>query len=235
MYREVRWTDWTEAHICRHGVAPADVEEVLFDRPRWVAKGRDDTTLVFGSTRSGRLLLVVTANEGGGGRVRRDGTRDDGAGEADLSPEGAVIMGAMDQERLERLAEHYQSTDASADLDRAHYEGGVVAEPMVTTSLRLPKSIMDAVRGAADARKMRPTALMREWIERQLVERAAGGERLVPVSAVVAFLAENAVPGRVRSAVAVRHSAAVDHWSRRTHAAVSAQAGRRVAGRRRSQ
>jgi uncharacterized DUF497 family protein len=66
MYREVRWTDWTEAHICRHGVAPADVEEVLFGRPRWIAKGRDDTTLVFGSTRSGRLLLVVTANEGGG-------------------------------------------------------------------------------------------------------------------------------------------------------------------------
>ena len=35
-------------------------------RPRWIAKGRDGTTLVFGGTMSGRLLLIVTVDEGDG-------------------------------------------------------------------------------------------------------------------------------------------------------------------------
>jgi hypothetical protein len=64
VYREVRWTDWSEDHIRRHDVTAAEVEEVLFSRPRWIAKGRHDTTLVFGSTIAGRPLLIVTINEG---------------------------------------------------------------------------------------------------------------------------------------------------------------------------
>ena len=66
VYRGVRWTDWSEDHIGRHAVAPGEVEEVLFTRPRWIAKGRDGTTLVFGGTMSGRLLLIVTVDEGDG-------------------------------------------------------------------------------------------------------------------------------------------------------------------------
>jgi uncharacterized DUF497 family protein len=66
VYGEVRWTAWSEDHIARHGVAPAEVEEVLFARPRWTTSGRDGTTLVFGTTMAGRLLLVVTLDEGGG-------------------------------------------------------------------------------------------------------------------------------------------------------------------------
>jgi uncharacterized protein len=66
VYREVRWTDWSEDHIRRHDVAAGEVEQVLFSRPRWIAKGRDGTTLVFGSTTSGRPVLVVTVDEGGG-------------------------------------------------------------------------------------------------------------------------------------------------------------------------
>lgn len=66
MYREVRWIEWSEGHIQRHDVAPGEVEEVLFSRPRWIAKGRDGTTLVVGSTAAGRPLLIVTVDEGGG-------------------------------------------------------------------------------------------------------------------------------------------------------------------------
>jgi hypothetical protein len=50
----------------RHSVAAGEVEEVLFTRPRWIAKGRNDTTLIFGSTSAGRPLLIVTVDEGGG-------------------------------------------------------------------------------------------------------------------------------------------------------------------------
>jgi hypothetical protein len=44
-------------------VASAEVEEVLFARPRWITAGRGGTTLVFGTTMAGRLLLVVTLDE----------------------------------------------------------------------------------------------------------------------------------------------------------------------------
>ena len=57
--REIRWTEESEDHIARHGVAPIEVEQVLYSRPRLVAKGRDDVRLVFGTTDSGRHLAVV--------------------------------------------------------------------------------------------------------------------------------------------------------------------------------
>jgi uncharacterized protein len=56
---EIRWTEESEAHIARHGVHPAEVEEAAYTRPRLVARGREGTTLVFGTTSAGRHLLVV--------------------------------------------------------------------------------------------------------------------------------------------------------------------------------
>jgi uncharacterized protein len=44
--REIRWTEESEDHIARHGVTPVEVEQVLYSRPRLVAKGRDGVTLV---------------------------------------------------------------------------------------------------------------------------------------------------------------------------------------------
>jgi uncharacterized protein YdiU (UPF0061 family) len=109
-------------------------------------------------------------------------------------------VGSIDREQLERIAEDYQTGDASAELDRADYDDSTIAEPMVTTSLRLPKLVMDAVRAAADARGMRPTALMREWVEQQVVQQATTGERVIPVSALLAFLAEAATQQANRQA-----------------------------------
>ena len=85
-------------------------------------------------------------------------------------------MGTVDREQLEQLAAACETGDASAELERADYDDSITAEPMVTTSLRLPKPVMDAVRAAADARGVRPTALMREWVEQHLLEQAATGE-----------------------------------------------------------
>jgi hypothetical protein len=101
-------------------------------------------------------------------------------------------MATSDRERLEQIAERYETGDASAELERADYDDSTTAEPMVTTSLRLPKAVMDAVRAAADARGIRPTALMREWVEQHLLDQATAGEQVIPISAVLAFLAETA-------------------------------------------
>ncbi len=61
MATEIRWTEESEAHIARHGINAAEVEEAAYTRPRLVAPGREGTRLVFGTTSAGRHLLVVLA------------------------------------------------------------------------------------------------------------------------------------------------------------------------------
>ncbi len=63
----VSWTESAETHIARHQVAPHEVEEVLYGRPRYLAPGRSGTRLVFGTTGAGRHLLVVIADAPDGG------------------------------------------------------------------------------------------------------------------------------------------------------------------------
>ncbi|MFE2408682.1 hypothetical protein ACFVSN_21775 [Kitasatospora sp. NPDC057904] len=59
MHSEIYWTERSEEHIARHGVEPEEVEDVVFSRPHWFARGRESTTLCHGVTQSGRYLLVV--------------------------------------------------------------------------------------------------------------------------------------------------------------------------------
>lgn len=61
MWHEIAWTDESEHHIARHDITPADVHEGLQGEPKLYRHGRENTTLVFGSTHSGRYLLVVLA------------------------------------------------------------------------------------------------------------------------------------------------------------------------------
>lgn len=53
------WTERSEDHISHHDVAPAEVEELVNSRPIYTSVGRDDTTLIYGTTDAGRYLLVV--------------------------------------------------------------------------------------------------------------------------------------------------------------------------------
>lgn len=91
--------------------------------------------------------------------------------------------------RPEVTAEYYDTHDVVEE----HGEGGWSSvEPvaregmMITTSLRLPKPIMDEVRRVAGDRGLKPTALMRQWIEAAL----ASDETVVPFSVLRAAVAE---------------------------------------------
>jgi hypothetical protein len=57
----IKWTEESIAHIARHAVHPAEVEEVCFneDEPPYIRTGKDDLHYVFGKTYSGRFLFVV--------------------------------------------------------------------------------------------------------------------------------------------------------------------------------
>lgn len=101
-------------------------------------------------------------------------------------------MTTMNHNDLEQTAAFYDTHDTSADLERAEFDDSVVAEPMITTSLRVPKPVMDGIRAAAEARGMRATVLMREWIEERLARESESAEQVVPLSALLAFLLETA-------------------------------------------
>jgi hypothetical protein len=51
--------------------------------------------------------------------------------------------------------------------ERVGWETDVEADPMVTTSLRLSKSVLGWVRQQAESERIRPTALIRRGIEEQ--------------------------------------------------------------------
>jgi hypothetical protein len=45
------------------------------------------------------------------------------------------------------------------------WEAGTDADPMITTSVRLPKSLLGWVRRSAATQHVRPSVLIRQWIE----------------------------------------------------------------------
>jgi hypothetical protein len=72
-----------------------------------------------------------------------------------------------EKNRLDELAEYYDTHDLSTEMEHGQWEEECEPDPMVATSLRLPKSLLDWVREQAAAAHMKPTALIRAWIEQQ--------------------------------------------------------------------
>jgi hypothetical protein len=91
------------------------------------------------------------------------------------------------RDKIDELAAYYDEHDTTADLERAVPREPVPAdEVMIVTSLRLPKPVMDQVRERARERGVKPTALIREWVEAAL----AGQDAVVPISVIMAAVAE---------------------------------------------
>lgn len=98
----------------------------------------------------------------------------------------------MKPDELRETAEYYDNTDVSDHIEKATWEEqAAVTEPMVTYALRLPKPVIDQLRASAEARNVKVSTLMREWLEERLtVEADYGEDATVPVSALLALVAE---------------------------------------------
>lgn len=98
----------------------------------------------------------------------------------------------MNPDQLRETAEYYDTADLSEHIDQASWEEHEqAAEPMVTYALRLPGPVIAQLRSAARARDVRVSTLMREWLEERLAVESQGGEdATVPVSALLALVAE---------------------------------------------
>ena len=93
----------------------------------------------------------------------------------------------MDDREPDALCEHFDTTDLADAIDSATWETAVASDPMIVTSVRLPKSLLDWVREQASTEHLKPTALIRRWIEDR--RRASAGERNGAEEASVARLA----------------------------------------------
>ncbi|MGH3942698.1 MAG: CopG family antitoxin [Pseudonocardiaceae bacterium] len=98
----------------------------------------------------------------------------------------------MDPKQLHNFAEYYDTADLTEQIERTNWEETEPAtEPMVTYALRLPKPVIDQIRDAAEVRGVKVSALMREWLQERLILESEPGEDVtVPVSALLALVAE---------------------------------------------
>ena len=69
--------------------------------------------------------------------------------------------------KLDEIADYAEHHDFAADMEQGSWEAGNDADPMITTSVRLPKSLLEWVRSNAAAQHVRPSVLIRQWIEQQ--------------------------------------------------------------------
>jgi uncharacterized protein YceH (UPF0502 family) len=102
-------------------------------------------------------------------------------------------------DELERLARHYEDTDASDEIAAGRT---VTPEPMITTSLRLPRAVVEGLRREAAERGVRYTSLLREIAEQHVAgtsEEGASSAALARLEAKVDGLAKE-----VRAAYSAR-------------------------------
>ncbi len=90
------------------------------------------------------------------------------------------------------LRGYYDQTEMSEAIGRSLPEGPV-DEVLVSTSIRLTKTVMDRVRAHADLAGVPATALMRQWITDRL--DAPQGQAVVTVSDLEQFIAARARTG----------------------------------------
>lgn len=91
----------------------------------------------------------------------------------------------MNDCEMSELREHFDATDLSGDIDAATWDTDVDDDPMIVTSLRLPKSLLDWVRARAEAERTKPTALIRRWVEDQRSTEPASDAGLAGLTARV--------------------------------------------------
>lgn len=75
----------------------------------------------------------------------------------------------------DEVTAHAQEQDFSAAMAAGVWETDTSSDPMVTTSVRLPKSLLNRVRDQAAAQHVRPSGLIRRWIEQRRDAGGAGG------------------------------------------------------------
>lgn len=75
---------------------------------------------------------------------------------------------------LDDIAKYAETHDFAAEMEGGIWETDTEPDPMVTTSVRLPKSLLDWIRDHASRQHVRSSVLIRQWLEQQRDADASG-------------------------------------------------------------
>ncbi len=98
----------------------------------------------------------------------------------------------MNKDKLEELRGYYDGTSLPESVERAERDDRVTDEVMVSTSIRLPRSLMQQVRERAKATGVPATTLMRQWVIDRLT--ASPEESVVSVADLQKLIIERSHP-----------------------------------------
>lgn len=98
----------------------------------------------------------------------------------------------MDRNELEELREYYDNTSLPESVERAVLDDHCADEVMVSTSIRLPRPLMQQVRQRAQSAGVPATTLIRQWV----IDRVAASEddAVVSVADLQRLIAERSHP-----------------------------------------
>jgi predicted DNA binding CopG/RHH family protein len=130
-------------------------------------------------------------------------------------------------DQIKKMRDYADDVDLSDEIEQGHWETDVTDDPMVTTSLRLPKSLLDWIRARAAEQHVKPTAWIRDILEQQRTERPDLEHRVSALEGLLLSMAaakplppERAVQARNTSPKSARQ--AVDKGSRTRRAVIGA-------------
>jgi predicted DNA binding CopG/RHH family protein len=98
----------------------------------------------------------------------------------------------MNEDKLNKIRDHYDNADVANEFADAELDTRTTDEVMVSTSIRLPQSLVDKVRTQAAAMGIPATTLMRQWV----IEKATNppANAVVSVADLERFIAEHNRP-----------------------------------------
>ena len=98
----------------------------------------------------------------------------------------------MKKEELDELREYYDNTSLPESVERSIRDDRITDEVMVSTSIRLPRSLMQQVRQHAEAAGIPATTLMRQWVIDRVT--ATKDDTVVSVADLERLIAERSHP-----------------------------------------
>jgi predicted DNA binding CopG/RHH family protein len=93
---------------------------------------------------------------------------------------------------LEDLRDYYDHTDVADQFGDAQLDTGTTTQVMVSTSIRLPRSLMETVREQATDLGIPATTLIRRWVVEKATTPSTGA--VVSVAELQRFIAEHNRP-----------------------------------------
>ncbi|MGH9102204.1 MAG: CopG family antitoxin [Acidimicrobiales bacterium] len=98
----------------------------------------------------------------------------------------------MDRDKIDQLGDYYDTTDVAEHFNDATPQTDRANEVLVSTSIRLPQSLMSQVRAQAAELGIPATTLIRQWVTERAVTPATPA--VVSVADLQRFIAEQAHP-----------------------------------------